>query len=271
MNRKVNITQKDIAVVLCCIIFLLTSLGAIGSSSRRRAKEAVCLSNLRQWGSAFAMYTNDNNGYFFTGENGGTRSLMGNGRFWRNCMRPYCKDARIWLCPQTVKPLRGVSLPPEYWSSSMWELDGEAGSYGLNGWILNLPASQNPANRTNGWGRTPAEAHWFTPHVKGANNIPVFCGMWWVDAWPRTTDLPPPTGAGPGDTPSSDEMNRACVNRHNGAVNGVFMDWSARKIGLKELWTLKWHRNYNTAGPWTKAGGVKPTNWPQWMKNFKDY
>jgi prepilin-type processing-associated H-X9-DG protein len=62
-----------------------------------------------------------------------------------------------------------------------------------------------------------------------------------------------------------------CVNRHNGYTNGLFMDWSVRKIGLKELWTLKWNRNFDTAGPYTKAGGVLPEDWPQWMRGFKDY
>ena len=38
-----------------------------------------------------------------------------------------------------------------------------------------------------------------------------------------------------------------CMNRHNGGVNGLFMGWSVRKVGLKELWTLKWHRQYDTA------------------------
>ncbi|MHC4889363.1 MAG: hypothetical protein ACYTEO_07880, partial [Planctomycetota bacterium] len=61
------------------------------------------------------------------------------------------------------------------------------------------------------------------------------------------------------------------INRHDGYINGLFMDWSVRKIGLKELWTLKWHRKFDTAGPWTTAGGVRPSDWPEWMKNFKDY
>ncbi len=34
------------------------------------------------------------------------------------------------------------------------------------------------------------------------------------------------------------------------------MDWSVRKVGLKELYTLKWHKSFNTRGPWTQAGGV---------------
>lgn len=49
------------------------------------------------------------------------------------------------------------------------------------------------------------------------------------------------------------------------------MDFSVRKAGLKELWTLKWHRSYDTAGTWTKAGGVNPDAWPKWMKRYRDY
>jgi len=62
-----------------------------------------------------------------------------------------------------------------------------------------------------------------------------------------------------------------CINRHNGHINGLFLDWSVRKVGLKELWTLKWSFDFDTAGPWTRAGGVQPEDWPEWMRNFKDY
>jgi len=44
-----------------------------------------------------------------------------------------------------------------------------------------------------------------------------------------------------------------------------------RKVGLKELWTLKWSKYFDTSGPWTKAGGVAPEDWPAWMRGFKDY
>jgi prepilin-type processing-associated H-X9-DG protein len=66
-------------------------------------------------------------------------------------------------------------------------------------------------------------------------------------------------------------MRRFCLNRHGAAMNGVFLDFSVRKLGLKELWTLKWHSNYNTTNIWTKAGGVRTSDWPQWMRSFKDY
>jgi hypothetical protein len=66
-------------------------------------------------------------------------------------------------------------------------------------------------------------------------------------------------------------MARCCINRHVGAVKCLFVDGSVRKVGLKELWTLKWHRSFDTAGPWTKAGGVMPADWPRWMSPFKEY
>jgi len=61
------------------------------------------------------------------------------------------------------------------------------------------------------------------------------------------------------------------MNRHHGFVSTVFMDWSCQMVGVKELWTLKWHREFDTSGPWTKAGGIKPQDWPKWMRRFKDY
>ena len=61
-----------------------------------------------------------------------------------------------------------------------------------------------------------------------------------------------------------------CIDRHSGGINSLFMDWSVRRVGLKELWGLKWHRRYDTAGPWTEAGGVTPRDWPSWMRKFKN-
>ena len=70
---------------------------------------------------------------------------------------------------------------------------------------------------------------------------------------------------------SRPDMAKCCIDRHNGGINSLFLDWSIRKVGLKELWTLKWDEDFDTAGPWTKSGGVSPEDWPKWMRGFKDY
>ena len=93
-----------------------------------------------------------------------------------------------------------------------------------------------------------------------------------MTGWPDHTSVPPRQEAEPPQgILLTEQMKNFCINRHNAAVNSLFMDWSVRKVGLKELWTLKWHREFNTAGSWTKAGGVQPEAWPEWMRGFEDY
>jgi len=61
-------------------------------------------------------------------------------------------------------------------------------------------------------------------------------------------------------------MGSFCIDRHNGFVNGVFVDFSVRSIGLKELWELRWYRGW----PDDRRAAGTPV-WPDWMENFKDY
>jgi prepilin-type processing-associated H-X9-DG protein len=117
---------------------------------------------------------------------------------------------------------------------------------------------------------------WFwksAQNIKGSCNIPVFGDATWHDAWPLDTDTPSqyPDAFGIGNKGTTGEMNHFCINRHNGYINMLFMDWSTRNVGLKELWTLKWHREFNVNGPWTKAGGVLPEDWPEWIRRLQDF
>ena len=82
-----------------------------------------------------------------------------------------------------------------------------------------------------------------------------------VESPPAYADQPPCTR----------NLTLVVMNRHSGGINSLFRDWSVRKVGVKELWTLKWHKEYETTGPWTKRGGVQPEDWPHWMRTFKDY
>jgi hypothetical protein len=266
---KVNFSRRDLLLTILCTLFALANLAAVGSTGRRRAKEAVCLSNLRQWGAIFEMFVNDNNGWFFNGEG------SGNGYWWMDKLRAYNKDDKLRLCPEAAKTPEGIPLSEVDWSHAAWRAgrvynsNGDIGSYGLNSWIC------NPRPGITGlWGRNPPRykiEHYFrSPYYIAADRAPVFLASWWVDGWSLDTDIPPPR-VFYDDRPCSNEIGRFCVDRHEGGLGCLFMDWSARNVGLKELWTLKWHRSFNTAGPWTKAGGVRPTNWPIWMKDFKDF
>ncbi len=66
-------------------------------------------------------------------------------------------------------------------------------------------------------------------------------------------------------------LRRFCANRHDGYINAAFLDSSVRKVGLKQLWTLKWYRSSDTANRWTMAGGIREQDWPGWMRGLRDY
>lgn len=138
--------------------------------------------------------------------------------------------------------------------------DGSYGSYGFNEWLYNRSPNSNNAGN-----------YWKHVNVRPAQNIPVFVDCFWYDVWAFPVDEPPRYDGATENLAGSNEMRRVCLNRHSGAINGAFLDWSIRRIDLKELWTLKWHRNFDTNGPWTKAGGVVPEDWPQWMRGLRDY
>lgn len=133
------------------------------------------------------------------------------------------------------------------------------GSYGLNERLFK--SGLDPARRR----RRPL-LYTDTFSIRGRGNIPLLLDSAAISALPDNRSKPPkfPEGKGLGMAPF-------CINRHHEHTNGLFLDWSVRKIGLKELWTLKWDRTFDTAGAWTRAGGVSPEDWPAWMRGFKDY
>jgi len=53
-------------------------------------------------------------------------------------------------------------------------------------------------------------------------------------------------------------------------VNCIFVDYSARRVGLKELWLVKWCRRYNVV----LGARENEPDWSSgtsWMERFRDY
>jgi hypothetical protein len=256
-----------VGIIVPVLVFFVTFILLIPALQRvkEQARAVACMANLKQWSLLFAMYTQDHDGYFFSGEG------RDNGRWWTEPLQTYHhNDTNLFLCPTATKPYNeGGQNPFGAWTTP----EGNSGSYALNGWICNPKEGE-----TNLWGRGPIENYLRTPNIKRANNIPIFSDCMWFEGWPRQDDSPPPVEDWLMDRVNENEMkanqnelSRFCVNRHQGYVNCLFMDYSVRKVGLKELWTLKWHRQFDTSGPRTRKGGVRPNDWPQWMRNLKDY
>jgi len=264
MSKRKGFTLIELLVVIAIIALLMSILMPALSRVRQQARKVSCQVQLKQWGLYWKMYCDENNGYWLSGAGGGS------GRWWTDIMLDTFKiGEEMRLCPQATKGIgNSIHQGIGYWATQAWQIPGTdiIGSYAPNGWMCNPPVGQ-----TSVWGRSPASDHWRTPNVANAWEIPLFTGGWWVDFWPRDTDQPPTIPGGPPDTPNVNEMNRVCVDRHNGFLNGLFCDFSVRDIGIKELWTLKWHKSFNTRGPFTQAGGMSPADWPQWMRRYKEY
>ena len=258
-------TLVELLVVIAIIALLMSILMPALAKVRKQAKTVICQSNLKQWGTIFSMYTGDYDGYFHEGWFAGANPV----RHWMTTLRSYySNEQKLRFCPAATKPrTEGGQGVTSAWGifRGGWTGAGEDdfGSYGINSWVL------NPPEGTEVYG--PPEKYWRTADVKKAADAPLFLCAWWFDGWaePRNAPLEFENIYLSGN--SMEAIGDFCVNRHDGFLNGLFLDFSVRKIGLKELWTLKWHRKFDTCELWTLCGGVEPDDWPEWMKSFKDY
>jgi prepilin-type N-terminal cleavage/methylation domain-containing protein/prepilin-type processing-associated H-X9-DG protein len=285
MSNRNAFTLIELLVVIAVIVLMIALLLPALQKARSQARAVVCQSNLRQWSVIFSMYANDNDGkmpdvgsYASTGAYPGGRSVFT--KIFSVDISKY--ENNLLLCPMAtrweLRPDNFFLLPGGKYDryevifgnkSTAWchrHTDTrpaypfescESGSYGLNGHISCLTIDISPGSVRN--------------------NVPVFLDC--IGMWGKASlfDKPPEyedhfyCGSGFFGELYGDNMTHFCIDRHSGGINSLFLDWSVRKVGLKELWTLKWDKEFDTAGPWTRAGGVLPEDWPQWMRKFKDY
>ena len=271
MGRRKAFTLIELLVVIAIIALLMSILMPALSRVKKQARSVACLSKLKQWGYFFAMYAEDNNGRLMEGFTAQPRANR-----WVYALGPYYKwDDEFTCCPNATKPWQdengltdgaegtevGVTMAWGYMDQGHWPKPMK-GSYGINGWCVNPQPGREP--HSGG-----AENFWRGPTVAGAAYVPLFLAAQRYNGWALHTDRPPEYSGEPWNDDA--QMGRYCLNRHDGFVGCLFLDYGARKVGLKELWTLKWHKSYVEAGPYTRAGGMMPSDWPEWMHRFKDY
>ncbi|MHC4620148.1 MAG: hypothetical protein ACYTEQ_20570 [Planctomycetota bacterium] len=141
-------------------------------------------------------------------------------------------------------------------------------SYGCNQWIsrntANVRGGKLPDGSPKLWGFFPLEA-------KNAELAPIIVDSVGSGNCPLPIDQPPLYDGDlylPGSG-NRNEIKNFCLNRHKGAVNVLFLDFSARKVGLKGLWYLWWHRGWPVPSQMPP-----PDDWDSpyhWMYNFRNY
>jgi len=271
-------TLIELLVVITVVVLLMAILVPALQRVRRQAGAVVCQSNLRQWDLIYSAYTHDYDGRFWRTY----EPVTNRPNWWVGMLRPYCEDSNdLLICP--LAATADAAAPQSAWNAdefgdtggvfSAWRLYyyralGEGplltGSYGHNHFVMDNSPDPRCLSYAN-----PASYYWQARPAKGQAMIPLLADAPWAEIMEADPNCPPPSSESICELGSN--VFDVCINRHDGYVNGLFMDSSVRKIGLKELWTLKWHRQFNTAGAWTTAGGVRPDNWPKWIRGFKDY
>jgi prepilin-type N-terminal cleavage/methylation domain-containing protein len=244
-RRRQAFTLVELLVVIGIIALLIAILLPTLKKAQDQARSVSCLSNMRQMHFAFSMYNNDHKGksFFYRADYP---------TFWMSQLLKYQgKSAKIRVCPETQEPSFGWGSVWKHWGpdfSNPW-MQEHTGSYCFNGWLYRLFPDGSGGGQNHA-GVTAAEArdHFMNLPTKEAANVPVFADSTWVDAWPRETDAPPlnpmtegspPFGTGPGYM-----MRRVTVPRHMKMSGAVFLDGSARRVPLREMYQLKWSKKF---------------------------
>lgn len=177
-------TLIELLVVIAIIAVLAAILFPVFAQAREKARQAACASNLRQIGTAFAMYAQDYDERL-PDRRDLKLTLPGGYRPWISwpasdpragwaavALQPYIKNDALWSCPsvagamgttpQVIQPFSDAPNPPaaRYW---LWRFDRPDDPVPLdNFWgktdlqaVADLQAANNPqAGRPEG----PAEA-----------------------------------------------------------------------------------------------------------------
>ena len=240
-------TLIELLVVIAIIALLMSILVPALARARKQARQAICMSNLKQWGSVFSIYTSDNDGYFMT-------SLQ----WWPVMRLNFGNQTELLLCPSATKYVGQSSSGGGVLKS--WRAGGDLGSYGINSCIPHRPGLGSD--------------YWRRDDIKEAAQVPLLLDAQWVAGWPWWTNEPPEyEGArwfpGTGIAGTNGLMGVFCIPRHGETINCLFVDYTVRRVGLKELWLLKWCRTYNVSvarqnePDWSSGTG--------WMERFSDY
>lgn len=234
------------------------------------------ISNLHQWGVQWNIYTSDNADSFPTGANPDGTPDNNERSAWFNAPQMTSSQRhQIAACP-TATSTNYVNTPHGFGGltftfqfpaqnsggsvvSDQYE-NNEPGSYGANLWMYNSSVAIHGRPAQNDWRKLSAATL--------PTQTPLMLESMWRGGGPYYEGGLETYGAAlaPGGSSGDDfkEMEHFTVSRHGSGkrTQVVYFDGSASAIKVKDLWGLKWHKNWNQTEITTYIHTV-----PQWAQS----
>ena len=287
MGTKKGFTLIELLVVISIIALLLSILMPALGRARRMAQQTVCKTNLKQQGIAFMGYAQDNKDSLNEGKNGWGKarppsSTMGYGYWWADLMPYRGTDIKTLVCaavPKKNPNYQGPYGPMHTWAgwknySAVWPyampgLPSQGGfllapipvSYTQSVWATNPAYDSDIATKGKiGSLLAPVENFWRKiSSVSTPSKVPIFGDGRWLEAVVHSSPdnaLVAPASEKIAEKGWKEEydwgIGQFCVPRHVSGTNLLFADYSVRNVDLPELWTLRWHRQFDTNNRYAK-------------------
>jgi prepilin-type N-terminal cleavage/methylation domain-containing protein len=257
MNIRKAFTLIELLVVIAIIALLLSIIVPALRKAKDQARKVICASNLSQLGKALEMYEQASNYRRLAIRSTAADTNL----YWMGKLADYAGDSSfaqqyqlgkkvdLLLCPSA--PYEKFTSDPDlvnasgqYGSSQMpWEWKRVAdlsaiGSYTLNGWV----AYDSLYDSASGYNE-----YMLRDWLNMSSSVPLFGDGIWTVGWPKGVDNPPLStrASRASELPgNSDNMRRFCIDRHQMKVNLIMRDLRIETVALKDLWYMRWHKNY---------------------------